>query len=115
MDTNATRAVPVSELTIAETDPSPLGPWGALFVEHMREHRPTTYAELEREGRLTEAALEAETNAHEAHEAISASLRERGYTPEQAAETAKEIALSDWILLPSELDVPVLGETPKPA
>jgi len=70
------------------------------------------YRELKKNGKLENVLENAVRNTLEAMERVKAQLVENGYTPEQAHRTAWELLREEWILLPSEEDMPDLGEDP---
>ena len=81
--------------------------WGHLALKHWEAHRPKMAAALEAEGRLVEAAKEAQCRAQEEF----GRLVETGSHPEAARETV----LRTWILLPSETETPKLDPAIDPA
>ena len=72
--------------------------------EHWKNVRPRMYAELKASGKLDELAQAA---ARSTREAVAA-LVEKGWSDDQAWEAVRE----DWVFLPSEEDLPNLGENP---
>jgi hypothetical protein len=84
-----------------------------LAREHWKEHRPTMYRDMEESGRLESALKSAVEVTLDAMKRTKAQLVENGYTPSQADLTAWELLREEWILLPSEEDMPLLGESPE--
>ena len=78
-----------------------------MALKHWKVHRPKMAAALEAEGRLVEAAKEAQFRAQEEF----GRLVETGSHPEAARETV----LRTWILLPSEKESPTLDPAIDPA
>src|SRR5215831_13473212 len=82
------------------TTPS-LGPFGELAIRHWKAQRPKMYRDMKAKGTLEYRAHRAEMNALD-------------FLADQVANgvnypDAKEMALAEYILLPSEDDVPELG------
>lgn len=92
-----------------------LGLFGIKAVNHWQEHRPQMVAQMieqmGREGFIEHVKRTAELAENEYIE-ISEKLmsREHRYSPAQAHDAAMEIVLNRYILLPTEEDVPLLGE-----
>ena len=80
--------------------------YGLMAKESWAEERPKMYLRLEESGSL-ELALE---NAQQLARAEKAALLRRGTPPE----IAEEQALAMFILLPSEMEVPVLSADEQP-
>jgi hypothetical protein len=78
---------------------------GWTIHDHLKEHRPKMFNALKVEGRLNATVLRIQTDAH----AKMDSLEKGGLYPHEAWEIVK-----DDVLLPSEEDVPLLGETRRP-
>ena len=81
-----------------------LSPWAEQAKEHWKEHRPRMYAELEKAGTLDEAAEKAATQTKD----DLASAIEGGMDYYAAWEMLRE----RYLFLPTEEDVPLLGENP---
>lgn len=81
---------------------------------HWKEHRPKLYRELGKSGEL-ESHLDGKIKrVLEQKELIKKQLVEQSdYTPDQAERSAWELVRED-LFLPSEEDVPNLGESPNP-
>jgi len=90
-----------------------LGPWGLLAEKHWREHRPNMVRELEKRGILYRSLLRAEKNAENMCIQLTNELPKKGVPSGLAAAMARSQALREYILLPSEEDVPKLGERPE--
>lgn len=90
-----------------------LGPWGVLAEKHWREHRPNMVRELERKGVLYRSLLRAQEKALDLFCQLNEELPKRGVPSGLACLMAKSQALREYILLPSEEDVPLLGEKPE--
>jgi hypothetical protein len=81
-----------------------LSTWAEQAKAHWKEHRPKMYAELEKAGTLDEAAQRAsDQTKDEFCQAI-----EDGMSPDGAWEAVRE----NHLFLPTEEDVPLLGEKP---
>jgi hypothetical protein len=78
--------------------------FGHLAKAHWKEHRPRMYRELEQSGQLEEALYAAQELTKDA----LANLLSQGVPDNQAWEAVRE----NWLLLPSEEQVPNLGENP---
>lgn len=91
-----------------------LSPLGIRAIKHWQEHRPLMLAQmLEQLGQLglIEHVKRTVETALDEYEQISEKLMSgQQYSPAQAHETAMEIILGRYILLPTEEDVPLLGE-----
>jgi hypothetical protein len=83
-------------------DPPQLVRLGREILEHWRVHRPRMYADLKRQGELEAAALDAQERTVGA----LVDLLHKGVPYPQAWELVRE----EWAFLPSEEDVPALGE-----
>lgn len=79
--------------------------WKELARAHLKEHRPKLYRELEASGDL-ESFLE---DRREAASRVLDEYLSRGLSYDQGWEAA-----SRELFLPSEEDVPLLGEEPRP-
>ena len=78
--------------------------WAMMAEDHWREFRPKMYAEMKEKGILNKMLYLAEQNAIN----LAYELELSGVDPL----TAEEIALREYILLPSEEGQPRLGESP---
>ena len=78
--------------------------FGWRAKEHWREHRPKMYRALRKAGLLERALYAAQENTKNA----LAELIEKGVPYNQAWEQVRE----EWLLLPSEENVPTLGNDP---
>jgi hypothetical protein len=84
--------------------PKRLSPWAEDAKAHWKEHRPRMYAELEKAGTLDEAAEKAATQTKD----DLGSAIEDGMDYYAAWEMLRE----RYLFLPTEEDVPLLGENP---
>lgn len=91
-----------------------------LARAHWKEHRPKMYRELKAKGQLEQALQRAAENTLEAKYQIIDHLREVNTPPQDFEERVKfenmiahqawELVREEWIFLPSEEDVPNLGQ-----
>lgn len=81
-----------------------LGPWGKKGLEHWKKHRPKMYRELEKSGKLMPILEALEERAGQ----LFASLVADGWD----AWEAEEHAMREYLLLPTEEDMPELGVNP---
>lgn len=79
---------------------------GIAAIQHWKKHRPKMYAELVKQGRLEEAAY----NAQEQTGEMFADLISRGMPYFTVLESVRE----NWIYLPDEEKMPTLGEMRDP-
>jgi hypothetical protein len=75
-----------------------------MAIEHWKKYRPKMYRELLKGGKLQERVVKAAQLTEEALE----DLLSEGVPYDQAWELVREM----WICLPTEEDVPLLGEDP---
>ena len=80
--------------------------WALQAAQHWKKYRPKMYQQLQQSGRLEEAANKAAKLTQDE----LGMLVERGANYQEAWELVRE----KYLFLPSEEDVPVLGETPDP-
>ena len=81
---------------------------------HWKEHRPNLYRELQESGELEDSLESAAVATWNAMQRLQERLmKENGLTLNEAKETAWELMREEYILLPSEEDMPLLGEKPK--
>lgn len=78
---------------------------GWKLHDHLKKYRPKMFQSLKDEGRLNQYLLDRQTSLDEQ----LTNLEHQGLYPHEAREL-----LRDEIYLPSEEDVPNLGETRKP-
>ncbi len=76
--------------------------YGRMAEKHWREFLPKRVRELETKGQLQEALYEAEEKTKDEMDEAIRGFRKRGYTPQQAHDTAWEIVRERYILLPPE-------------
>jgi hypothetical protein len=84
----------------------PLGRFAQIAHDHLREHRPRMYRELKKEGRLREFV----EGQAEQYGQMVADLVGQGVAHDAAHEEAALL----YLYLPTEEDVPRLGENPRP-
>jgi hypothetical protein len=82
----------------------PLSPWAMEAEAHWRKYRPKMYREMEQSGELNDFLAKA---ARRAMDQCAASVA-AGMHPLEAESEAKR----NYLLLPDEEDVPLLGENP---
>src|ERR1019366_2455694 len=82
----------------------PLSPWAMEAEAHWKKYRPKMYRELKESGELNEFLEKA---AHRAMDQCVAYV-ESGMHPLEAESEAKR----NYLFLPDEEDVPLLGENP---
>lgn len=82
----------------------PLSPWAMEAEAHWRKYRPKMYRELKQSGELNDFLEKAARRAMDQCVAYV----EAGMHPFEAESEAKR----DYLLLPDEDDVPLLGENP---
>ena len=82
-----------------------LGSLGWKIHDHLKEHRPKMFQRLKAEGHLEAYLKQMQDRASDQ----LVSLEHQGLYPHEAWEI-----VSQEVLLPSETDVPRLGETMKP-
>jgi hypothetical protein len=69
---------------------------------HWREHLPRRVRELEAQGRLLPALLEAQEQTASAMDRLMRDLSQQGLTPQQAHDRAWELVREQYLLLPPE-------------
>jgi hypothetical protein len=84
--------------------------WAELYVLHIREFRPKMYKELKASGELEPLALSIQESAHSSYKNLVSSYQAQGMSERSAKSYADGDVMRQFILLPSERDVPVLGE-----
>ena len=78
---------------------------GWQIHDHLKEHRPKMFQDLKAQGRLMSTVERMQNQANER----MMNLEDSGLYPHEAWEIVK-----DDVLLPTEEDVPNLGESPQP-
>lgn len=78
---------------------------GWKIHNHLKEHRPKMFQDLQSQGLLNQYVLDQQNKADRG----LSTLEDQGYYPHEAMEI-----LRDQIYLPTEEDVPNLGETMQP-
>ena len=81
--------------------------YGKMAEAHWREHCPQMVRELETQGRLPAALLEAQERTLNEMESSMRHFRQQGLNPQQAHDQAWELVREKYVLLPPE--------TPEPA
>lgn len=76
--------------------------YGRMAEAHWREHCPRLVHELEQQGRMAEALIEAQERTAEELERMLREFRRQGLTPQQAHDRAWELVREKYILLPPE-------------
>jgi hypothetical protein len=80
--------------------------YGRMAEAHWREHRPRMVKELEAEGRLEAALLEAQEQTTRDLVRLIRDFRRQGLSPQQAHDQAWELVREKYILLPPEVPEP---------
>ena len=86
-------------------EPKNLTPLGMLIERHWRKHRPKMTKALEAKGKLWESVWAAQ-------ELTADLLWELTVVKKLAPDQARELAMPEWALLPTEEDQPTLGFEP---
>ena len=86
--------------------PEGITQFGLMALKHWAEFRPTMYRNLERKGKLIQAAIAAQNLTLEELYELEVGQK---IPPNQAWEMVRE----NYILLPDEEDVPKLGSNPE--
>ncbi len=76
--------------------------YGQMAEAHWREHCPRMVRELETQGRLQEALVEAQDQATTEMERLLREFSRQGMSPQQAHDRAWELVREKYILLPPE-------------
>ena len=76
--------------------------YGRMAEAHWREHCPQMVRELEKQGRLQAALLEAQERTLDEMESSMRQFRQQGLNPQQAHDQAWELAREKYLLLPPE-------------
>lgn len=84
--------------------------WARKYVQHIREFRPKMYKELKTSGELEPLALSIQESADSTYDSLISSYKAQGMSDRSAEAYADGDVMRQFILLPSERDVPVLGE-----
>jgi hypothetical protein len=84
--------------------------WAELYVLHIREFRPKMYKELKASEELEPLALSIQESAHSTYKSLISSYKAQGMNETSAEAHADGDVMRQFILLPTERDVPVLGE-----
>ena len=86
--------------------------WAEEYVKHICIHRPKMYKELRKSRELEPLALSIQESANASYDRLYASYIANGDNESTADFYATGEVMRQYILLPSERDVPVLGEEP---
>jgi hypothetical protein len=84
--------------------------WAEEYVKHIRQHRPKMYKELKQSGELESLALSIQASAKSSYDSLYASSKANGDNDRTADFYATGVVMRQYILLPTEQDVPELGE-----
>ena len=76
--------------------------YARMAETHWREHCPRMVRELERQGKLEAALMEAQTQTLTEMESLMREFRKQGLDPQQAHDQAWEMVRETYILLPAE-------------
>ncbi len=76
--------------------------YGRMAEAHWREHCPRLVGQLEAQGRLQAALLEAQERTLDEMERVMRALRRQGLAPQQVHDQAWEMVREKYILLPPE-------------
>lgn len=87
---------------------------GLRAERHWKEHRPRMYRGLLKEGKLYQSLLQAQEQTFQLQEKLEDELRAKGYQTGMACLIAESQALREYILLPSEEDLPELARSLEP-
>ena len=84
--------------------------WGQEYVNHIKAYRPNLYRELKQTGQLQSAALAVQSSAQEAYQQLLQVQLDQGIAESTAKALAQNEVMRQYICLPTEADVPTLGE-----
>lgn len=87
--------------------------WAEEYVKHICIHRPKMYKELRKSRELESVALSIQNSAKSLFDSLISSNMAMGMSERSARTAARNHVMREYILLPSERDVPVLGEEPE--
>lgn len=76
--------------------------YGRMAEAHWREHLPRMVSELESQGRLQAALIEAQEQATTEMDQLIREFSRQGLSPQQAHDRAWELVQEKYILLPPE-------------
>lgn len=76
--------------------------YGRMAEAHWREHFPRLVSQLEAQGRLQAALLEAQERTLDEMEQVMRALRRQGLAPQQVHDQAWEMVRAKYIFLPPE-------------
>jgi hypothetical protein len=86
--------------------------WAEEYVAHIRVHRPRMYKELKATGQLENVALSVDRSASNAYERMIQSYIAQGINEDTAEMFADSETMRQYICLPTEADMPDLGNEP---
>jgi Transposon-encoded protein TnpV len=86
--------------------------WAEEYVKHLYTHRPKMYKELRKSKQLEPAALSIQESADALYDRLVEANMARNMSESAATADATNQVMREYILLPSERDVPSLGEEP---
>ena len=84
--------------------------WAEKYVRHIREFRPKMYKELKEAEELEPLALSIQNSAEDSYDRLVKHYKATGDSESTAEMYAESDVMRQYILLPTEQDVPVLGE-----
>jgi hypothetical protein len=90
--------------------PTELPYWANEYVTHLRAHRPEMYEEMVESGELEQHALSIQASAQAYYDQLFAHNKGQGENDATADFYAKGDVMREYILLPTEQDVPELYE-----
>jgi Transposon-encoded protein TnpV len=90
--------------------PTELPYWANEYVTHIRAHRPEMYEEMVESGELEQHALSIQSSAQAYYDQLFAHNKAQGENDTTADFYAKGDVMREYILLPTEQDVPELYE-----
>jgi hypothetical protein len=90
--------------------PTELPYWAKEYVTHLRQHRPEMYEEMVESGELERQALSVQGSAQAYYDQLFAHNKGQGENDATADFYAKGDVMREYILLPTEQDVPELYE-----
>jgi len=76
--------------------------YGRMAEAHWREHLPRMVRDLEAQGRLQKALIEAQEQAAAEMDRLIRDLSRQGLNPQQAHDRAWELVREKYLLLPPE-------------
>ena len=86
--------------------------WAEEYVKHLYTYRPKMYKELRKSKELEPLALSIQDSAKKLFDGLIHSNMAKGMSESAARTAARNDVMREYILLPTEQDVPTLGEEP---